>query len=140
MVRSVGAVVAGYAVMVILVMTGTLALMATMMPGGLQAMKSMRENPQASAAMTPTPRYLVMNLALALVAAIVGGWVTTRLAPRAPNGHLMALGAVVIAMGIVSAFMPGSERQPEWYKFVIPLVGVVGIALSALLFPGRATG
>ena len=52
----------------------------------------------------------------------------------------MALGAVVIAMGIVRAFMPGSERQPEWYKFVIPLVGLVGIALSALLFPGRAAG
>ena len=52
----------------------------------------------------------------------------------------MALGAVVIAMGIVRAFMPGSERQPEWYTFVSPLVGVVGVTLSALLFPGRAAG
>ena len=104
---------------------------------GREATPSAKKTAQG---LTPTPRYLVMNLALALVAAIVGGWVTTRIAPGAPNGHLMALGAVVIAMGIVSAFMPGSERQPEWYKFVIPLVGVVGIALSALLFPGRATG
>jgi hypothetical protein len=129
MLRSVGAVVAGYVVMVVLVMTGTMAWVATMVPGGLAAM---RQNPQASS-MTPTPRYLAMNIALSLVAAMAAGWVTLRIADRSPRGHLLALAAVVLVMGVVSTFMPNSERQPQWYKYAIPVVGLAGIALSALL-------
>ena len=47
----------------------------------------------------------------------------------------MALGAVVSVMGIVSAFKPGqSGPQPIWYMYVIPLVGIGGVALCVVLF------
>jgi hypothetical protein len=124
MLQSIGAVVAGYVVMAVLVMAGTMAWVATMVPGGIAAM---RQNPRAQA-MTPTPRYLAMNLVLSLVAAIAGGWVTARL-----GGNLVGLAAVLLVMGVVSAFMPEAKRQPPWYRYLIPVVGLAGIALSTLL-------
>jgi hypothetical protein len=130
------AVVAGYATMAVVVMVGTIAMMATVVPGGLKAMRGMRDG--AGAAMpAPTPRYLAMNIALSLVAAILGGWITARIASRAVNGHLIALCVVILLMSVVSAFAsgsaPGSSLQPVWYKYVIPLVGIAGVAVSALL-------
>jgi len=134
MLRSIMAVVAGYATMAVVVMLGTIAMMAALVPGGLKAMRAMRDGARA-AMPAPTPRYLAMNIALSLVAAILGGWITTRIASRAVNGHLIALCVVVLLMSVVSAFASGSgsSLQPAWYKFVIPLVGVAGVALSALL-------
>ena len=130
MLRSAAAVVAGYFSMVIVVMAGTMALVKTMVPGGIAAM---RQNPEAAAAMTPTPRYLAMNLTLSFLAALLGGWVTTRIATHSTTVHLTALAVLVIAMGIGSAFAPASKRQPSWYKIAIPVIGVAGVAASAFL-------
>ena len=130
MLRSLAAVVAGYFTMVIIVMASTLALIKTMVPGGLA---TMRQHPEQAAAMMPTPRYFAMNLVLSFVAALVGGYVTTRIATQSTAGHLAALAVLVIAMGIGSAFAPGANRQPVWYKVVVPVVGVAGVAASALL-------
>ena len=136
MLHSIGAVVAGYAAMVVLVMAGSIAWMALRVPGGLKAMREKMKSGGAAAMPTPPPSYLAFNLALSLFAAALGGWVTSGIAPSAPTSHLLALGAVVIVMGFVSAGKPGSERQPGWYKVVIPVVGLAGIALSTLLGPG----
>jgi hypothetical protein len=131
MLRSVAAVALGFAAMVIIVMTGLMAWMAARVPGGMAAM---RDRMKAGEAMPVLPAsYYVYNIALSLVAAVVAGWVTTRIAQRAPTGHLVALGVVVLAMGVVSAKGRGAERQPGWYKLVIPVVGLIGVALSALL-------
>jgi hypothetical protein len=120
--------------MVVIVVVTMFAAMAAFVPGGLAAM---RQNMDAGA-MAPTPRYMAINLASGFVAALIGGLITARIAPRSPNGHLAALAAVVLAMGVVSAFMPGADRQPSWYKLVIPIMGVAGIAASALFVSGRA--
>jgi hypothetical protein len=114
--------------MVVLVMLGTFALMATMVPGGLAAMRN--RNPESP---SPTPAYLAANLALSLLAAVLGGVVTRKLAPASPDGHLLALGCAVVAMGVVSAVHPGSQRQPGWYKVVIPIVGLIGVAGSRMV-------
>ena len=131
MLRGVLSVVAGFITMTVIVMAGTMALMAAYVPGGLGAMKAMRENP--SAIPTPTPRYYVMNIALSLVAAIVGGWLTTRIAGTPATGYVIALALVVLAMGLVSAFMTRSGTQPGWYKALIPLIGVAGVAIGGSL-------
>ena len=133
MLRSVGSVVAGYAVMVVLVMLGTFALAAALIPGGMGAMRERMKSGQPMPA--PSATYLASNLALSLAAAVVGGWVTLRLAQRAPAGHLGALCVVLVVMGVVSARMPGSELQPGWYRFAIPLVGIAGVGLSLALVP-----
>jgi hypothetical protein len=136
MLQSIGAVVAGYAAMVVLVMAGSMAWMALRVPGGLKAMREQMKSGGAAAMPTPPPSYLAFNLALSLFAAALGGWVTRGIAPSAPTRHLLALGAVVVVMGFVSSRAPGSGRQPSWYRLVIPLVGLAGIALSTLLGPG----
>src|SRR5437868_3420366 len=112
--------------MAIVVMIGTVALVAAFVPGGAAAMRS-------GAGMSgppPSMRYYASNIALSLVAAMVGGWLTARIASHAIAGHLIALAAVVLVMGFVSAVSPGSSRQPMWYKLVIPLVGIAGVAVS----------
>lgn len=132
MLRSIIAVVAGFVAMALITMIGTMAIMTAVVPGGLKAMRAMGDAGGAGMP-APTPRYLAMNIALSLVAAILGGWITARVASRAASGHLIALCVVIVLMSVVSAFGAGSSRQPAWYKVVIPLVGVAGVALSALL-------
>lgn len=133
MLRSIGAVAAGFVTMAILVMVGSAALAAAVMPGGLSALKAAQQGVTVPA---PSPQMYVMNIAMSLVAAFVGGWVAMRLAGRAPLGHLAALGCVVLLMGLVSAFTAGNAAQPVWYKLLIPVVGVVGIAASGMALKG----
>jgi hypothetical protein len=133
MLHSVGAVVAGFAGMALLVMAGSFVIIAAIVPGGLAAMRS---NP-ATAMPKPTARYFIMNIALSLLAAIVGGWVTARIAAREVNAHLMALAAMILIMGIASAMTSGAA-QPRWYKLLIPPIGVAGVAISALLTAGAS--
>lgn len=136
MVRGIGSVVAGYVTMVVVVMVGTFMLVATLVPGGVATMKKMRDDPTA---MTPTPAYLASNLVLSLLAAIAGGWVTMLIAGAPFERKLMALAALVLVMGVVSARMQSSRAQPGWYNVVIPVVGVLGVLLSGVLFGGRIT-
>ena len=136
MLRSIGAVAAGFAAMTVLVMVGIFAWMTARVPGGMAGMRQRMQAGGAAAMPATTPVYLAYNLALSFFAAVAGGWITTRIAASAPAGHLVALGAVILAMGLVSARMPGSEQQPGWYRIIIPFVSVGGVALSALLVRG----
>ncbi|MDB4907755.1 MAG: hypothetical protein JWO05_2539 [Gemmatimonadetes bacterium] len=140
MLRSILSVVAGFLTMTVIVMVGTMALMAGMVPGGMKAMRDrMRKAGGAGGAgamPTPTPRYLAANIALSLLAAIAGGWVTARIAPTSPMSYVGLLCAVVLVMGVLSARMPGSEAQPGWYRAGIPVVGVVGAVMGGLLRSG----
>ena len=40
-------------------------------------------------------------------------------------------------MGVVSARMDAAQFQPSWYRIAIPLVGILGVALSQVLFVAR---
>lgn len=128
MVRGIAAVIAGYVIMAAIVMAGTFALVAAFVPGGVAAMRAMRDNPAAMP--KPSPRYYSMNIALSLVAAIVGGWVAAQIAGPAPRGYVISLAVVVLAMGLVSGFAPGSRGQATWYKLAIPLIGALGVAIG----------
>lgn len=131
MIRSIGAVVAGFAAMTILVMVGTTLWVMLRVPGG---MASMRDRMKSGEAMpTPPPSYYAYNFIVGLFAAMVGGWLTARIATTAQTGHLIALAIAVLVMGLVSARAPGARHLPGWYKLVIPVVGLAGVALSALL-------
>ena len=126
--QNVGAVVAGYFTMVVLVMSGTMLWVAAMVPGGIKAMKG---NPT----MTPTPTYLAVNLVLSLIAAMVGALVTSLVAGRDAAGPIIGLAALLLVMSVVSVFTTKGGSQPSWYKFVIPLVGLAGIAATWMLRP-----
>jgi hypothetical protein len=114
--RSIGAVVAGYAIMVILVMAsfavaGSLFKMRVRTPGG--------------DAPAPTPSYLAYNLSSGLVAAVAGGWVTGCIAKHNLLWHAGALALLIAAMGVVSARRP-QPGQPSWYPLTITAIGVAG--------------
>ena len=82
---------------------------------------------------------IVMAGTFALVAAFVTGGAAAMRAMRdnpaamptpTPRGYVIALAVVVLAMGLVSGFAPGSRAQAAWYKLTVPLIGVLGVAIG----------
>lgn len=123
--RRIGAVLAGYLAMVVLVIAGTTAAVVALVPGGLAAAQQpMPDGPPAA--------YLAANLLTSLLAAIAGGWVTARLAPDARGRHVLALSVLLGLLGFASAAAPaaGANGQPVWYPWVIPLIGIGGVLLG----------
>ncbi len=121
---SIGSIVSGYIVMALIVMIGTIAATAAMIPGGFGMMK----NP-----VVPAPRqYLIANLAVSFVAALVGGWLTARMAPNAPMMHSAILGALLLVMSVVSA-RTQRTGQPSWYPMTLAAIGVVGVLIGGFL-------
>jgi hypothetical protein len=116
--------------MVVLVMLGTIASLAVLVPDGLTA-ATLRSAP----AMSPPASFLAANLLFALVAAVVGGWLAARIAPSSPRRHVLALGALVVVMSIVVQLVPGAEPngQPAWYPWAIATIGIAGIIFGGWL-------
>jgi hypothetical protein len=113
--RSVAAVLAGFAIMSVLVVAG-IAAAAALMLGGSQV---------------PTTPYLAVNLGYSAAASALGGYLTARLASRRPLTHALVLAALVGALGVASALAaPPSSGQPAWYPWVVSGLGVVGVALG----------
>jgi len=116
--RSGIAVLAGYMAMAVVVVL-TSSLTASLMLTAVNA--------------PPTTGYLYANLVLGLLAAALGGYVTARLAPQNPRNHIAGLGAVILALGLLSARAGG--LQPAWFRFGIIGIGLAGAALGGLLLP-----
>lgn len=130
MLRSVGAVIAGYAVMAPMTIALTIAWVQLRVPGGLAAMRERMKSGDEMPA--PSRAYLAWNLATGLLAAVAGGWLTGRLAPSAPTTHLAWLGGLVLLPGALNTRSRSARLQSTWYQWAIPLVGAAGVALSAL--------
>ena len=122
MLRSLGAILAGFVVATILVMACTFIAVATMLP------------PAGPGQMPePTLPYLAVNLGYSLLAAFVGGEVAARLAPRAPLGHAMALGVILLVLGIGSAALTSAGTQgsqPGWYLYAVATLGWIGASMG----------
>lgn len=117
MIRSVLAVALGYVVMLVAFLGAETALTAvapTLIPAKGQ----------------PTdPLYFVFQLVTGFFFISIGGYVTAMLAGRSEMKHALGLGALSIAMSIVSRLQyPGDE--PLWYS----------IALMFLAIPGALAG
>ena len=115
------AVLGGFATMAVLVIITTAIAAQVLIPGGMQATRS----PTAPL----PPAYLAANLAASALAAALGGAVTARIAPGHPIYHALALAALMVVMGVLSARQAG-DRQPRWYQLVLltamPAVAVAG--------------
>jgi len=105
-----------------------MAWMSLFVPGGLARMRA-----RAVESFAPSPRYLAANVACSFLAAIIGGWVTVRIAAASPNAHLLALGGLVLVLGAISGAGAQSRGQPRWYRLTIPLVGAAGVLASSLV-------
>ncbi|HYH81837.1 MAG TPA: hypothetical protein VEX86_18665 [Longimicrobium sp.] len=116
--------------MVLIVLVGSVAVAALLVPGGLEAMQA-STRPQLPAA------YLAANLVLSFGAAVAGGWLTARIGAYAPLKHAAVLATVIALMSIpmLSAPQPG---QPSWYGWAIAAAGVIGSLAGGALVPRQA--
>jgi hypothetical protein len=106
--RSIGALFAGFLVVVVLSLGTDLALHATsVFPGWGQPMSD-----------------ALFGLATAyrLVYGVLGGYVTARLAPHGPLKHALlggAVGLVLSTVGAVATWNKGPEFGPRWYPLAL---------------------
>jgi hypothetical protein len=117
MLRSIAAVVGGFAVTVFLVTAGTAAAVATLLRRG-------SSNPAAAVPAI----YLAVNLALSLLAAVAGGLVCVWIAPKRPLVHAIVLAAIFETLSLATALTTGAQPgQPVWYPWIIGIVCVAGV-------------
>lgn len=129
MLRSVGAVFAGFVAATIIVLLSTMIAVVLMLPPTGPGMMP-----------EPTGSYLAVNLFSGLLAAVAGGWLAARLARRAPLGHAMAVGTVMLVLGLAAAAMESDGTrgsQPGWYLYALPLIGWIGAASGGVLAARR---
>lgn len=116
--RSILSVIAGYIVMMVVVIALTLILVKTM---GLKSGN-------------PTPGYLAINVIYSLLAAAIGGFVTAAIARVKPIQHAAALAVFMAIMGVLS-YRHYIGMQPLWYQrmmmFLPSLAAIGGAALQS---------
>ena len=138
MIRNILAAVAGYAALVVVVLAGIGLTWAVV--GGSGAFAG--EGPE------PSAMWMVANLVFGLIAALAGGWVTRRIG-RSQQAVRILIGLIIL-LGVITAitaeaayakrikidkpvaemsFMEAGQhaKQPGWYNWIIPLVGVAGV-------------
>lgn len=132
MMRSIGAVLAGYVVTAVLVIAMFYVLGVF--------------NPELVAGARPplakNAGWLTLLFVLGMIFAALGGYVTAALAARAPGKHAAALAVFMLAMSVVSAVMAYMQVQPFWFELANGAAGSVaalgGGALRVRRVPVRA--
>lgn len=125
MIRSMFAVIGGFVVVMAVVFGGTAVATQLIFPGGLAGAIG------ASAEEAP-PTYYALNIVLSLMAAVLGGWVTARMAPDREMVHVFALAFLMILMSLPSVLGYGetAHLQPIWYRWLLPVIGGGGALLG----------
>ena len=124
MMRSLLSILAGYAVMVVLVIPATVIAVKVMLPATAM---------QSAMKLKPTTAYLAVNLIYSGLFAVVGGLVTGGLARRAPLAHAGALAVLMLLMGLVSFFQSKGTQQPAWYGVALMVLMPLGALLGGFL-------
>ncbi|MGB7212358.1 MAG: hypothetical protein WBC97_06970 [Gemmatimonadales bacterium] len=126
MLRSVLAVLAGYAAMAAIVVIATILAVRFILRVPASALRSMPSTP-------PSRPYLTTNIAASGLAALIGGRITGAIADHAPVAHGLALAALMVGFGLLSA-RQSRAAQPRWYKTLLvtamPALAVAGAALA----------
>ena len=104
--RSIGALLAGFVVVVILSLGTDLALHAA---GIFPPLGQTMSNP-----------LFLLATAYRTVFAIVGSYITARLAPDRPMGHALVGGAIGLVLSIVGAVVTwNKDLGPHWYPLAL---------------------
>lgn len=113
------AILAGYAVMVVLVIALTL-LLAKLTPSWVGQQGN------------PNPAYALVNLGYSFLAATAGGYVTALVASANPLAHIFVLCIVVLLLGALSA-LQSRGKQPIWYAVSLLVIAPAGVLVGGLL-------
>lgn len=115
----------GFAAMTVAVIASTIVLAELLYP----------QDPSAAG---PAPAsWLAVNFASSLAAAVLGGWLAARLAPRAPFVHAVALAAVALVLSGLAAIRGAAPGQPAWYPAALAAVALAGILAGGRLYRPR---
>ena len=127
--KSFLAILAGYLLMALTVAVATPIAVALFVPPEVRGAK----------VIILPPAYYVADFVLYFAAAVAGGWLTARIAPRNPLAHTAALTAVIAIVAVLflagfgGAGEPSQVTQPSWYTPAISVTGVVGAMLGGVL-------
>ena len=126
--RSIICVVAGFVVVMAVFLAGTAAATELIVPGGLS--QAVNELPAAAPA-----NFYAANLVVSAMGALLGGWVTARMAPAAEMAHVLALALLVLLMCVPAllGYGPAAAVEPMWYKVALPVLSVGGALLGGWL-------
>ena len=111
--RLIGAILAGYIVIAMIVILGVMAAAKLLVPAGD----------------SPGAEYLAANVGISFLAALAGGWAAQRLAGDDRPAAVLLLAALVLILGLM---MESGGGQPGWYGLAIPLIGASGVLLGGL--------
>ena len=126
MIRSIGAVLAGFVAVVILSLGTDFALRAA----GILPPLDQRV-PDA---------ILLLATAYRTIYSIAGSYIAARLAPNRPMGHALALGVLGLIAGTAGAIATwngGPAYEPKWYPLALIVLAMPGAWAGGKLF-GKA--
>ena len=123
--RSIIAVVAGFVVVMVVIVAGTAGVAVLIIPGGLDAARTT----------VPPPTYIAAHLLVSAMGALLGGWVTARMAPDREMLHVFALAVLVFLKSVPALAGYGNPDglQPTWYVYTLPIVSVAGAIFGGWL-------
>jgi peptidoglycan/LPS O-acetylase OafA/YrhL len=81
-----------------------------------------------------------LALTYRVVFAVVGGFLTARLAPTQPMRHVMALGGIGTVLGVLSVLATwnkGPEFGPHWFSMCVTITGLPCTVLGGVLHARR---
>jgi hypothetical protein len=133
MLRTVAAIAAGYGVMWLTMIGGTIIAASLFVPGGFRALAVV---PPAGFPVA----FLVANLATNALGAVLGGWLAARIAAFAPFGHAAVLAVFPATLAIGSAANAPAGPRSGWYSIVVGMVGVAGVLAGGKLRAAAAAG
>ena len=113
MIRSIGAIVAGFLVIVVLSVGTDVVLHATgIYPPWFQYMPD---------------SLFVLATAYRAIYSVLGCYVTARLAPDRPMRHALILGAIGVVLstaGAIGTWNQGRELGPKWYSLTLVVMSL----------------
>jgi hypothetical protein len=81
---------------------------------------------------------LLLSVTWTVAAAVLGGYITARIAGSHEFPHAAAVGMLIVAMGFISMRQEGAS-QPGWYQIAIagcgPISAMIGAAIRLLTKP-----
>jgi len=120
--RSIGAVLAGYVVLAVLIIVLLMAALTIVPAWGVGI----------------STAYITVNILLSIFSSACGGWVAAWLAPGQRFQHGLALGLVTLGLGIIYAMNPQAEagmpQPPEWYRYLLAALALPSVLGGSLLY------
>jgi hypothetical protein len=127
MLRSAAAVAAGYGVMSMALIGGSILVARLFAPAEL------RTGADGGPSFELPAVYVAASLVTGALAAVMGGWVAARFAAFAPFGHAVALAAIVAALTVASEAAMPRGSSPGVYSAVAGAVTVAGVLVGGKL-------